>query len=133
MATHNTQQTFSWIYAAHDDTRATKKFVSDLQRENRRAWKSSGHLTSRINTIQDRIIVPHIEWDIAQQGFTPRQPQPLPQLLVRIDIIQEAHVAFNHPISDEQCIHIHNHDRVDAYAYSGAQTCYVHLAWMRLI
>ena len=73
-ATHATQQTSSWIYAAHEDAIATKKFVSDLQRENRRAWQYSGHLSSRINIIQNRIIVPHMEWDTAQQGFTPHQP-----------------------------------------------------------
>ena len=121
--TYDTQHMTSWLFSTTEDETATQTFVSGMQRANRYAWKSSGHLTSRINTIPSRIIVPHMEWDTAQQGFKSRRPDPLPQLRIKLAIIPEAHSAFNHPVSTAKCVRVQNHSGLEAYADSGAQTC----------
>ena len=62
-----------------------------------------------------------MEWQDDQ--FLPRRPHSLPSLHIKVQILEEAHAAFSHPVSPEKCASIRQHAGVSALADSGAQTC----------
>ena len=64
-----------------------------------------------------------MEWHGENCRFTPRRPLPLPRLHIKVEIVAEAHDAFQRPITKQKWANVHHHDGIQAYADSGAQTC----------
>ena len=94
-------------------------FTMAALQENKAAWQTQQHPLSDSKRMQERFIVPHMEWIDSLGRFARRRPIALPELSIEARVLTDTHASFHRPINksvDLRC-------NIDAIADTGAQTC----------
>ena len=77
-----------------------EKLTHKMLVHNREAWRCSCHPLGNSRKVQERIIVPHLEWVDSLEWFAHKTPESLPTLAVQVELLPEMHNSFHRPLPE---------------------------------